>query len=78
MRTTTATAVLALLIASPSVDAKDRAGPVAGSSGVSMSKAYTPEESTAMGKSARKKAEVQERIWDRKMKILMRGICSGC
>jgi hypothetical protein len=78
MRMMTATVVLALLTASHSVDAKDRVGPVAGSSGVLASKAYTPEESAAMGKAARAKAEVQERIWDRKMKVLMRGICSGC
>jgi hypothetical protein len=78
MRMMTATVVLALLMESHTVDARDGAGPVAGSSGVLASKAYTPEESAAMAKAARAKAQVQERLWDRKMKILMRGICSGC
>jgi hypothetical protein len=78
MRTVTAIAVLALLMASHSVVAKDRAGPEAGPSKVSTAKSITAEESAAMGRAARVKAEAQERIWDRKMKILTRGICTGC
>jgi hypothetical protein len=31
-----------------------------------------------MAKAARAKAEAQERIWDRKMQIITRGICTGC
>jgi hypothetical protein len=78
MRTMTATAVLALLMASHPVDAKDRTGPEAGPPEVSASKPITTEESAAMGRAARAKAEAQERIWDRKMKIITRGICTGC
>jgi hypothetical protein len=74
----TAIAVLALSMASYSVVAKDRAGPEAGPPKVSTAKSFTAEESAAMGRAARAKAEVQERIWDRKMKILTRGICTGC
>ena len=78
MRIITATAVLALLIASHSVFAKDATEPGAGIPKVSASKAYTAEESAAMGRAARTKAEAQERVWDRKMKIITRGICTGC
>jgi hypothetical protein len=45
---------------------------------VSASKSYTAEESAAMGRAARTEAEAQERVWDRKMKIITRGICTGC
>jgi hypothetical protein len=78
MRIMITTVVLALLMASHSVDAKDRAGPEAGSPKVSASTTYTAEESAAMGRTARAKAEAQERIWDRKMKIIAKGICVGC
>ena len=78
MRIITATAVLALLIASHSVSAKDATEPGAGIPKVSASKVYTAEESAAMGRAARTKAEAQERVWDRKMKIITRGICTGC
>jgi len=78
MRIMIATAVLALLMVSHSVDAKDRAELDAGSPKVSASKSYTAEESAAIGRAVRAKAEAQEQIWDRKMKILMRGICTGC
>ena len=78
MRIITATAVLALLIASRSVSAKDATEPGAGIPKVSSSKTYTAEESAAMGRAARTKAEAQERVWDRKMKVISRGICTGC
>jgi hypothetical protein len=78
MRTIRATAVLVLLIASHSVSAKDATEPEAGIPEVSASKSYTTEQSAAMGRAARTKAEAQERIWDRKMKIIARGICTGC
>jgi hypothetical protein len=78
MRIMITTVVLALLMASHSVDAKDRAGPETGSPNVSASTTYTAEESAAMGRAARAKAEAQERIWDRKMKIIAKGICVGC
>ena len=78
MRIITATAVLALLIASHSASAKDATEPGARIPKASASKSYTAEESAAMGRAARTKAEAQERIWDRKMKIIERGICTGC
>ena len=78
MRIITATAVLALLIASHSVSAKDATEAGAGIPKVSALKSYTAEESAAMGRAARTKAEAQERVWDRKMKIITRGICTGC
>ena len=78
MRIMTATAVLALLIASHSVSAQDAGEPETGIPKVSASKSYTAGESAAMGRAARTKAEPQERIWDRKMEIITRGICTGC
>jgi hypothetical protein len=78
MRIMTAIAVLALFIASHSVSAKDTSEPEARIPKISASKSYTAEESAAMGRAARTKAEAQERIWDRKMKIITRGICTGC
>jgi hypothetical protein len=78
MRIIAATAVLALLIASHPGSAKDANEPGAGIPKVSASKSYTAEESAAMGRAARTKAEAQEQAWDRKMEIITRGICTGC
>jgi len=78
MRIITATAMLVLLITYHSVSAKDATEPGAGVPKASASKSYTAEESAAMGRAARTKAEAQERVWDRKMKIITRGICTGC
>jgi hypothetical protein len=78
MRIMIATAVLALLMTPCATSAKDRAVSDAGDPKAAASKSYTDEESAAMGKAARAKAEAQERIWDRKMKIIARGICTGC
>ncbi len=73
-----ATAVLALFMAPHSASAQDRAARDAWDTEVSTSKAYTAEESATMARAARAKAEAQERVWDRKMKIITRGICTGC
>ena len=78
MRLVAVMAVLALLIPSYPVLAKDVTQPEAASLKVTASKSYTAEESAAMGRAARTKAEAQERVWDRKMKIITRGICTGC
>jgi hypothetical protein len=78
MRIMTATAVLALLIPPHPISTKAATRPEAATPKVSASKSYTAEESAAMGRAARAKAEAQERIWDRKMKIITRGICTGC
>jgi hypothetical protein len=75
MRIMIATAVLALFMAPHSASAQDRA---ARDPEVSTSKAYTADESATMARAARAKAEAQERVWDRKMKIVTRGICTGC
>ena len=78
MRIMTATAVLALFMAPHSVSAQGRAAPDAQDPEVSTSKAYTAEEFATMARAARAKATAQERVWDRKMKIITRGICTGC
>lgn len=78
MRIMIATAVLALFMAPHSISAEGRSAPGATSPNVSSSRSYTVEESATMARAARAKAEAQERIWDRKMKILTRGICTGC
>jgi hypothetical protein len=78
MRIMTATVVFALLIALYPVSAKAAMQPEAATPKVSALKSHTAEESAAMGRAARAKAEAQERIWDRKMKIITRGICTGC
>ncbi len=78
MRLITVTAMLALLVLPHSAYSKDTATPEAWKPKASSEKEYTTEESAAMGRAVRTKAETQERIWDRKMKVLMRGICTGC
>jgi len=78
MRIMIATAVLALFMAPHSVPAKGRAAPEAVIPAVSAAKSYTADESATMARAARTKAEAQERVWDRKMKIITRGICTGC
>ena len=39
---------------------------------------YTAEESKTLGDDARRRAEIQQHIWDRKMKAVSTGICTGC
>ena len=39
---------------------------------------YTAEESKTLGDDARRRAEVQQRVWDRKMKAVSTSICTGC
>ena len=78
MRMMTVTLGLALLMASHSAYSKDRVAAEAGMAAASVSKTYTADESAALGRAARSKAEAQERIWDLKMKTITRGICTGC
>jgi hypothetical protein len=78
MRIMIATAVLALFMVPHAALAQDRVAPDASPPKVSASKSYTAEESSMMARAARAKAQAQERVWDRKMKILTRGICTGC
>ena len=39
---------------------------------------YTAEESKRLGDEAQRRAEVQQHIWDRKMKAVSTSICTGC
>jgi hypothetical protein len=39
---------------------------------------YTAEESKKLGDEARRLAEAQQRVWDRKMKAVSTSICTGC
>lgn len=78
MRVISVAAMLALLVLPHSVYAKAKDTPEAGKPKASTAKVYTNEESASMGRAARTKAEAQEGIWDRKMKMLMQGICTGC
>ena len=78
MRIMIASALLAMLMATHAAQAQGKVEPHAGDSKVAASKSYSSEESAAAAKAARAKAEAQERIWDRKMKIIAKGICIGC
>lgn len=78
MRILTAIATLALLMASHSAYAEGRTAPEASSPKASASRTYTAEESAALARAARAKAEAQERTWDLKMKSIAKGICTGC
>ena len=78
MRIMMATALLAMLMAPHAAGAKDRGEQEVESPKVPASKPYSAEESAALGRAARAKAEAQERVWDRKMKTIARGICTGC
>ena len=39
---------------------------------------YTAEESKTLGDEARRLAEAQQHVWDRKMKAVSTSICTGC
>ena len=39
---------------------------------------YTAEESKKLGAEARRLAEAQQHVWDRKMKAVSTSICTGC
>lgn len=78
MRVISVAAMLTLLALPHPVYAKDQVASEAEKPKASTEKVYSAEESASMGRAARTKAEAQEGIWDRKMKTLMRGICTGC
>lgn len=78
MQMTTVAAVVALLLMSHSSSAKSRDTPEAWSHRAAASQPYTAQESAALARAARAKAEAQERVWDRKMKGIANGICTGC
>jgi hypothetical protein len=78
MRIISVAAMFALLMLPHSAYAKDRPASEVEKPKVSTEKVYSAEESASMGRAARTKAEAQEGVWDRKMKILMKGICTGC
>jgi hypothetical protein len=78
MQMMTVTAVVAMLVMSHSSSAKSRDTPEAWSPKAAASQPYTAEESATLARAARAKAEAQERVWDRKMKGIANGICTGC
>jgi len=78
MRIIPVAAMLALLLMPHSASSNDRAKLEVREPKAASAKMYTAEESASMGRAVRAKAEAQERIWDRKMKLLMRSICTGC
>jgi hypothetical protein len=39
---------------------------------------YNPEEAAAAGAAVRRKADEQQRAWDKKTQSITRGICTGC
>jgi len=77
MRVLLAAAMSAALLISQAAVAKDKSAPqkvTAATSGAVLS----PEQSTALGEEARRKADAQQRAWDDKTKSITKGICSGC
>ncbi len=44
----------------------------------SPAQTYSAEEAAAAGIAARKKADEQQRAWDKKTQNITRGICTGC
>ena len=78
MRIMTVATVLALVIASQPVSAKETAEAASQNPKMSASRSYSAEESATLSRAARTKAEAQERIWDLKKKIIAKGICTGC
>lgn len=78
MRIMIASALFAMLMATHAVEAQGKVESEVGNPKVAASKSYSAEESAAAARAARAKAEAQERIWDRKMKTIAKGICIGC
>jgi len=67
-----------VLAAVPSVHAQGRTTPDAQVPKTRAGSTYTSEESAALANAAREKAETLERVRDKRMKSLTRGICTGC
>jgi hypothetical protein len=69
--------VVCVLIAWSPVLAKDSAksnAPVRSS----LSQKYTAEESEALGAAAQRRAEAQQREWDKRLNEISASICRGC
>jgi hypothetical protein len=41
-------------------------------------KAFSAEESRALGDAAQRRDEARQQVWDRKMKAMSKSICTGC
>jgi hypothetical protein len=77
MRILVAVLILALSLTSHAAYAQGRA--VTGSvPGKAAEKAYSAEESAAMGAAVRKKDEATARARDERLRKATRGICTGC
>jgi hypothetical protein len=82
MRIFALVAMLGLLCLPQAGQAQDKAaaGPEASKAEAAKvgAKLPSPEQSAAMAKSARDKAEALERARDRRVRQISKGICSGC
>ena len=68
--------LLAAAMLIPIAAAKDNQPPAPPT--LAVTQTYTAEESARMGAEVQRRAEVRQREWDRKTKILSRSICDGC
>jgi len=78
MRVLKTLALLAIVVLSSAASAQDKAAPEAQNRKASSSRQYTAEESATLARTARDKAEALERLRDRRMRAISKGICTGC
>jgi hypothetical protein len=78
MQALTIPAVLGLLMLSQAAVAQDGSAAKGRTSETPAARTYTTEESAALSRAAREKTEAQERVRDRRMKSIAKGICTGC
>ncbi|WP_262270876.1 hypothetical protein [Microvirga yunnanensis] len=78
MRVLQTMALIAIVVLSSAANAQDKAAPEAQSRKAPPSRQSTAEESAALARTARNKAEALERVRDRRMRAISKGICTGC
>jgi hypothetical protein len=78
MQALTIPAVLGLLMLSQAAAAQESSAAKSRVPETSAAQTYTAEESAALSRAAREKTEAQERVRDRRMKSIAKGICTGC
>jgi hypothetical protein len=78
MQALTIPAVLGLLMLSQVAAAQEGTAAKSRTSETPAVRTYTTEESAALSRAAREKTEAQERVRDRRMKSIAKGICTGC
>jgi hypothetical protein len=78
MQALTIPAVLGLLMLSQAAVAQDGSAAKGRTLEPPAARTYTTEESAALSRAAREKTEAQERVRDRRMKSIAKGICTGC